>query len=180
LALAFPVLLILLLGLIEVALAMRVKLVLTNANREAARLASRGTFTDEEVAQRALIAFSGQLPAETSGPDANTGIIITRFHAPAGGGEATVHQPIYVTGTFTYENRLGEEQATISPFEPDKFKVQLEGENAAYITDNDVVVVETYYHHYQILKAPLIDQLPQPVILYVRTVMRISSPRLED
>ena len=42
-ALALPVLLILFLGLIEVALALRAQLVLTNANREAARYASRGS-----------------------------------------------------------------------------------------------------------------------------------------
>jgi Flp pilus assembly protein TadG len=59
--LVLPALLILFLGLIEAALALRAQLVLTNANREAARYASHGAFTDEQVAQRALISFSEQL-----------------------------------------------------------------------------------------------------------------------
>lgn len=180
LALAFPILLILFLGLIEVALAMRAKLVLTNANREAARLASRGTFTDEEVAERALIAFAGQLPVETQGAEANTGIIVTRFHTPPGAAEATYHTPIYVTGTLTYTTGGGEVRTTPSQIDPDAYKDQLQEDNAAYLTANDVVVVETYYHHYQVLNAPLIDQLPQPIILYVRTVMRIALPRTEQ
>ena len=181
LALAFPVLLILFLGLIELALAMRAKLVLTNANREAARLASRGTFTDEEVAERALTAFAGQLPAETVGAEANTGIIVTRFHAPPGAGEATYHTPIYVTGTLTYTTETGEERTTPSQIDPDTYKTQLQADNAAYLTANDVVVVETYYHHYQVLRAPLVEWVfPEPIILYVRTVMRIASPQIED
>jgi hypothetical protein len=160
---------------------MRAKLVLTNANREAARLASRGTFTDEEVAQRALTAFAGQLPAETEGADANTGIIVTRFHAPPGAGEATYHTPIYVTGTLSYTTGAGEARTTPSQIDPDAYKTQLQADNAAYLTANDVVVVETYYHHYQVLRAPLVEWVfPEPIILYVRTVMRISSPQLEQ
>jgi hypothetical protein len=94
-------LLILFLGLIEVALAMRAKLVLTNANREAARLASRGTFTDEQVANQALLALAGQLQADT---ETNTGIIVTRFRVPAPDASppASITHQVYITGTFSY------------------------------------------------------------------------------
>jgi len=180
LALVFPILLILFLGLIELALAMRAKMVLTNANREAARLASRGTFTDEEVAERALIAFADQLPAKTEGAEANTGIIVTRFHAPPGAGEATYHTPIYVTGTLSYTTGAGEAKTTPSQINPEEYKNRIQADNTAYFTANDVVVVETYYHHHQVLHAPLVEWVfPEPIILYVRTVMRISSPQLE-
>ncbi len=85
-----PILLLLVMGLVELALLLRAQLVLTNATREGARLASRGA-EDDEVAQRALEAFSHQLPVRTESqvnPDtgaleaANTGIIITRFYVP--------------------------------------------------------------------------------------------------
>jgi Flp pilus assembly protein TadG len=179
--LAFPILLILFLGLIELALTMRAKLVLTNANREAARLASRGTFTDEQVAEWALTAFTGQLPAKTEGAEANTGIIVTRFYTPPGAEEATYDTPIYVTGTMTYTTETGEVKTTPSQIDPESYKDQLQADNAAYLTANDVVVVETYYHHHQVLHAPLVEWVfPEPIILYVRTAMRIASPKLED
>jgi Flp pilus assembly protein TadG len=177
--LVLPALLILLLGLIELALVLRAQLVLTNANREAARYASHGAFTDEQVAERATIAFSQQLPLELSGPDANVGIIITRFHIPSGDAEAT-YDPPYITGTLTYTASSGEVRATPSKLELDTYAQTLKEQNASYFTTNDVVIVETYYHHSQILNAPLIEWFfPEPMVLYMRTAMRISRPRIE-
>ena len=64
---------------------------------------------------------------------------------------------------------------------PESYKDQLQAENVGYFTANDVVVVETYYHHYQVLHAPLVEWVfPEPIILYVRTVMRIASPKIEE
>jgi Flp pilus assembly protein TadG len=181
-ALALPVLLILFLGLIELALAMRAQLVLTNANREAARFASRGTATDRQVAERAMVSFAKQLPVETAGPDANTGIIVTRFHIPADQQEAaTFFSPVYITGTLTYTAPNGTVESTPSKLVPATYAQKLKDQNRGYFTDNDVVVVETYYHHYQLLHAPLIEWVfPEPIVLYVRTVMRISNPELSQ
>ena len=86
-ALVLPILLTLFLATIELALTLRAQLVLTNANREAARYASHGAFTDEQVAERAVASFAKQLPVTLSGPDANAGLIITHFHIPAGDAE---------------------------------------------------------------------------------------------
>jgi hypothetical protein len=173
-------LLILFLGLIELALALRAQLVLTNANREAARYASHGAFTDVQVAERAEISFSEQLPIELAGPEANTGIIITRFHVPSGEAEATYDAP-YVTGTLTYRTRSGEIVETPSKLAPSSYAQTLKTQNAGFFTSNDIVVVETFYHHHQVLHAPLIDWVfPDPIVLYVRTAMRISRPRVEE
>jgi hypothetical protein len=179
-ALALPVLLILFLGLIELAMAMRAQLVLTNANREAARFASHGAFTDEQVVERALFAFAEQLPVELSGPEANTGIIITRFHIPSGGGEPTYEGP-YITGTLTYTNDGGQVIDTPSQIDPASYALQLKEQNEDFITTNDVVLVETYYHHNQILHAPLVEWVfPEPIVLYRRTAMRISRPSMRE
>jgi hypothetical protein len=179
-ALALPVLLILFLGLIELALALRAQLVLTNANREAARYASHGAFTDEQVAERALVSFAGQLPVELSGPEANAGIIITRFHVPIGQEAATYDTP-YITGTLTYVTGSGQVRETPSKLELDSYAQDLKAKNAGFFTTNDIVIVETYYHHNQVLHAPLIEWVfPEPIVLYMRTAMRISRPRVEE
>lgn len=179
-ALALPVLLILFLGLIELALALRAQLVLTNANREAARYASHGAFTDEEVAERALASFAGQLPVQTSGPEANTGIIVSRFHIPTGAAEPE-YDAQYVTGTLTYTTDSGQVRTTPSQLDPESYAQELKAENADFFTTNDIVLVETYYQHHQVLRAPLIEWVfPEPIILYMRTAMRISRPRVQE
>jgi len=179
-ALALPALLILFLGLIELAMAMRAQLVLTNANREAARFASHGAFTDEQVVERTLLAFAEQLPVELSGPDANTGIIITRFHIPSGDGQPEYDGP-YITGTLTYTNDAGDVFDTPSQIEPESYALQLKTQNEDFFTTNDVVLVETYYHHRQLLHAPLVEWfIPEPIVLYRRTAMRISSQRIRE
>ena len=194
-ALALPALLILFLGLIELALALRAQLVLTNANREAARYASHGAYTDEQVVARTMAAFSEQLPASLSGSDANTGIIITHFHVPPGDADATWDTPITVTGTLTYTNRSGQviptpskladETGDLTPYAQKLEKQERDflttEENGEFLTTNDIVIVETYYHHRQVLNAPLISNwIPEPIVLYMRTAMRVSRPRVEN
>jgi len=183
-ALVLPILLTLFLALIELALTLRAQLVLTNANREAARYASYGAFTDEQVAERAVVSFAKQLPVALSGPDANTGIIITRFHIPSGDAEPTYDTP-YITGTLTYTNHQGQVVETPSQFEPDSYTQEMKTQNAGFFTTNDIVVVETYYHHYQVLNAPIVKWvfewvIPEPIVLYSHTVMRISRPRVQE
>lgn len=179
-ALALPALLILFLGLIELALALRAQLVLTNANREAARYASHGVFTNDQIANRAVISFAEQLPVETSGPEANTGIIISRFRIPAGEGEPKI-EPQYITGTLTYTNGAGAVITTPSRIDPASYAQELKTKNEGFFTTNDIVLVETYYHHRQVLHAPLIEWFfPEPIVLYMRTAMRVSSTRVEE
>ena len=181
LTLALPVLLILFLGLIELAMALRAYLVLVNANREAARFASRGTFTDEQIAERALISFSGQLPVNTVGPASNTGIIVTRFHVsddPTAA--ATFETPIYATGTLTYTSKIS----------PELYAIRLKNRNDDFNADlvashpdavrsvHDVVFVEVFYYHHQVLRATIVEWIfPEPIVLYSRTMMRVTRSR---
>jgi len=183
--LALPVLLIMFLGLIELGLAMHAYLVLVNANREGARLGARGVFTDEQIAEQTLGAFGGQLPVDTVGPDANTGIIITRFHIPEQDNplpDAFYYTPVYVTGTMTQTSRINPDDMLIAlSDENGRFNHDLiDAHEDAVRTVHDLIVVEVYYYHYQILRAPIVEWVfPEPMVLYSRTMMRIGAARTQ-
>jgi Flp pilus assembly protein TadG len=162
LALALPVLLVLMMGLIEVALLMRAQLVLTNATREGARLASRGV-GDEAVVDRAMFAFSNQLPADL---DTNTGIAVTRFYVPELPGEPPVVSDTYFVGKFD----LADPTCT-SRVSPD-YRSVLVAENADFGSPHDVVIVEACHHYH-------LSFLPITRILYDQTTMRIVVQRTE-
>jgi Flp pilus assembly protein TadG len=176
-ALALPAFLILFLGLIEVALILRSQLVLTNANREAARYASRGLYTDEEIAAKAVDAFAGQLPNYKD----NTSITITRYRIPAvpTSEDQPRRFPVYVTGTFVTTDDLG---SVISITPQSRLSVtvsSLAADNAGFFTDHDLVYVETFYRHHLLLNAPLVDFFVRdPITLYVQTVMRMSRAQV--
>ena len=183
LVITLPILLLLFLGLIELAMALRAQLVLVNANREATRFGSRGRFTDGQMADRAVTSFSGQLPVQLQGADANTQIIITRFYVPAqNNAEGTYDTPIYVTGTLGHESKIDPEiYVRQLATDNDTFNDDLigDGDLDAVRTSHDAIVVEIYYHHFQVLRAPLVEWVfPEPMVLYSRTVMRIGSESL--
>jgi Flp pilus assembly protein TadG len=155
-AIALPALLILLMGMVEVALLMRAQLVLTNATREGARLASRG-MPDGAVFDRAMSAFSRQLPADLS---ANTGIAITRFYVPGAGEPAPDVTSVY-SGTGFYST--GRCKSTIGSGYWDT----LVENNKGFSTRHDVAIVEAC-HNYDL------SFIPVTRMLYDKTTMRIS------
>lgn len=178
-ALALPVLLLMFLGMIELGLLLRAHLVVVNADREAARFASRGTFTNDQIAERAVTAFAGQLPANLEGPDANTQIIITRLHIPAN--QDPSWDPQYITGTLGVVSQIDPEaEAARFKAENDQFNQDLHSSQPdAMATSQEVVFVEIYYHHYEVLRAPIIEWLfPDPMVVYWRTVMRVGQSRV--
>ena len=186
LALALPVLLIIFLGLIELAILLRAHLVVVNANREAARFAARGTFTDEQIAERAIFSIrtapdNELLPLRMAGPEANSQIIVTRFSVPSLASEPATWQPAYITGTLGLDSQI-DPQAMANQFkaENDQFNDDLiASQPDAVRTMQDVVVVEIFYHHYEVLHAPLVEWVfPDPMVVYSRTVMRIGASRV--
>ena len=183
LALTLPILLLLFLGLIELAFVLRAYLILVNANREAARFASRGTFTDEQIANQAVVSFAGQLPAATSGPDMNTGIAITRFSIPADPSEpGTIRMPVYYSGTVpSIRSTKLDVYAELAKLEADNkaFNDALVATHPDAVRGiHNVIFVETYYDHEEVLHAPIVEWLfPDPIVLYVRTMMRIAAAR---
>jgi hypothetical protein len=181
-ALALPILLLMFLGLVELAFLLRANLVVVNANREAARYAARGKFTDEQIARRAVQAFSKRLPVETGGPDANTQIIITRFHCPPGDNAEVTYTTPYISGTLGLESKIADLDAYADKLEGkhDEFNDELvRDQGDAARTEQDIVYVEIYYYHYEVLHAPVVEWLfPDPMVVYAHTVMRMMEGRL--
>jgi Flp pilus assembly protein TadG len=191
-ALALPVLIIIFLGLIELALLLRAHLVVANANREAARLASRGTFTNEQVINWSMYSFAEQLPIQlndTAEAESNARVVITRFHVPASPtGTVTYNDPPpYITGTLPATKTDG----VLSVLDPDAYADELRAESNdfndklrdsgldAVPTAQDIVYVETFYIHKELLRAPIISWVfPDEMVVYAWTVMRIGSKTL--
>jgi hypothetical protein len=181
LALALPALLVIFLGLVELGFLLRAHLVVVNANREAARFASRGTYSNEQIVQRALTSFAGQLPAVAEGVDANTEIIVTRFHIPPEKSKGGTYYPPYVFGDLGEESKL-DLDATVARLkdENDKFNDDLiAAESDAQRTTQDVVYIEIFYYHYEVIRAPIVEWVfPDPMVVYVRTAMRVGASRV--
>ena len=164
LALVLPVLLVLMMGLVEVALLMRAQLVLTNATREGARLASRGV-GDDEVVERVMSAFSNQLPADL---ETNTGIAVSRFSAPGlGQGSPTTLTPT-LEGAFNTGLVTPTCTSTITP----GYASTLFKENENFTSMHEVAIVEACHHYH-------LSFLPITRTLYDKTTMRISAQRAE-
>ncbi len=181
LALALPALLIIFLGLVELGFLLRAHLVVANANREAARFASRGTFTDEQIVDRALDSFAYQLPVVMEGPGANTQVIITRFFISSDKGVGGTYNPPYVEGELGEASQLDlDATAARLKQENDDFNDDLiASQSDAVRTSQDVVFVEIYYHHYEVIGAPVVEWVfPDPMVVYVRTAMRVGSSRV--
>jgi Flp pilus assembly protein TadG len=162
---------VLVMGLVETALMMRAQLVLTNATREAARLASRGQGA-EEVAQRAMVAFSEQLPARTSGPDTNTGIIVTLVYVPALPEDPPVTSRTYFSGTAKLDTYTGTYTCTTRV--PAGYRDDLVKEHQDSDGSHDVAIVEVC-HSYR----PAFFPIQRFFTLYDKTTMRISAQRAQ-
>jgi hypothetical protein len=162
LASALPVLLVLIMGLVEVGFLMRAQLVLTNATREGARLASRG-IGDEKVVERTVSAFSHQLPTDL---DTNTGIAVTRFFIPGLPGDPEVTSTTYFTGTFDSVSPTC--TSRVSP----GYRAALVAENEDFDSPHDVVIVEVCHNYH-------LSFLPVTRVLYDKTTMRIAVQRAQ-
>ena len=185
LAIALPVLLLIFLGMIDLALILRAQLVLVNANREAARFGGQGFYTDEQIAQRATTSFAGQLPVQVTGEGANTDILITRFHVPSRSADESYYlTPIYYTGTLGHVSRFDPDVMLADlKYKNDQFNQDLIddpdlGEGAVRVT-HDAVLVEIYYHHDLVFYAPLVERVfPRLVQLHSWTLMRIGRSEI--
>ena len=201
-ALIAPLLLLMFLGVVEVGWALRNFIVLQNGNREATRFAARGRYLDfsktqpEEIGyplvlQHELDSISGQVPLNVAG-GANGTVIISHILVDTdecGGGAdddliLTPATPGYGHFTITY----GQARPTQVNFLDLANQMRQENEvfncslataapSGEYIPSvNSAVIVETYFENYQLLGIPLIaNQFTNPVLLYTRTIMRITA-----
>lgn len=200
-ALTLPVLLIMFAGLVEVGAALRNYLVLVNANREGTRFAARGRWfdTDEEInyifgrvvaaagteqKEGGLVQF--MRPRPIGELEENTTMAVYYIEVPdqiddTGGlvnEPAVVYGPWY-TGTLHYgDSRVNAsaeaEAAREANFEFNQ-KYFVEQGLLDIPSEDNFVIVETWYEHEQLLKLPFFTEiLPEKFPLYARTNMRVT------
>jgi hypothetical protein len=188
-------------GLVEIGAALRSYLVLVNANREGTRFAARGRWfdTDDEVNyifSRVLAAAGIEQhedglvqflrPQPIGDLDANTTIAIHYIEVPDQidevGGLAeeppTIYGPWY-TGTLHFGETRVDAEAIAQEAREENYDF-----NRRYFveqglldipSEDNFVIVETWYEHEQLLKLPLFTELlPERFTLYARSQMRVT------
>ena len=195
-AVILPVLLILLLGVVEMGFAMRNYLIVVNANREGARFAGRGRFTDHRVGER-VVSAGGVVPMggadvpflRTHGTEPNTAIIVT--HIPMDADGVVPGHTMWISGVVpsegggtqavsTDDSRVAENMAEIVERHEDSTQeISAMREAGDYeAMDNHIVIVETYFMHHPLWDTPFIP-LPDPWLMYSWTEMRVVTDRGE-
>ncbi len=203
-AIIAPLLLLMFLGVVEVGWALRNFIVLQNANREAARFAARGRYLDFSkktaddigypvVLGHELDSLAQQVPLNVSS-DPNGTVIISHILVDTGACDAshpstyndlilTPLTPGYSYFLASYGDANNHTQVDFAA-EADKMRVENEEFNCNLATAtpgampsvNSAIIVETYYKNYQLLGIPIIaNQFTNPIMLYTRTIMRISA-----
>ncbi|MCS7283582.1 MAG: pilus assembly protein [Anaerolineae bacterium] len=189
-AIILPFLILLVIGMIETAFALRSYLYVNTACREGVRFASRGRYTDQDTA-RWMLASGGftfvggqQVPFfRTTPPEPNTGIIITRVPIRSDGTVGTVSR--YLTGTIVLSGTL--QSVPISASDSRLAEVNIERHRQETIAinqqrvaqgyealDNQIVVVEVFFAHQTLWDYQPLG-FPRVLNLYARSVMRIVS-----
>ncbi len=190
-ALVLPFLMMLFLGIAELGSALYDYLTFTAANREGARLASRGRFDDEAVMERIVSSGDGNVELHTTGSDANFGIIITHFYTNESGAidplETTraFSGTVYVDGTAVPLNSSNvDSYSRIDPnfiIEHDLYQSKVNAYREANdyeVTSVHIVVVETYFaHHLLVPKMAEFLGLHDPISFYLSSTVRVSLDR---
>jgi len=189
-SLVLPFLLLLLLGMVDVGYAFYDYIVLTAANREGVRLASRGRFDNHAVASR-IVSSGGMEEVEgsmenrfrTDGPDSNFGMIMTHFPIDENGNLEMSNVTKYLTGTIQIEDEIRYITADDSRIEGDyegfhgdiTRKINTRREAAGYDAQhNEIVVIETFFAHETFFPTFLdLLQIPKPLTLYSSGSMRV-------
>jgi len=186
-AVALPVLLILMLGVVEIGYALRDYLVVVNANREGCRFAARGRFSDADVGQRVVTAGGGALRTDLGDPDPNTGIVVT--HIPMDSAGDVLEYTTWVSGVISSEEGgvqpIMAENSLITTTLPEiveRHRISTQSINATREAamyepmDNHIVIVEVFFIHHPLWNNPLLP-LPDPWMMHARTEMRVVTDR---
>lgn len=181
-AIILPILLIMMIGVLEVGWALRGYLVLSNANREAARWAAKRNSLDfsqpnpgyEDVLAHTNATIGGQIPFTTSGT-----MIVSYFHfdVPCTG-TFTVTTPIQVS-TYTWKYPISATETTKMDYtelierefqQQRAYACSLVGTSYAP-QEHNLIAVEMWYYQKQLLGFPGIN-LFDPVPFYTHSVFR--------
>ncbi len=187
-AIILPFFLLLIIGMVETAFALRSYLYVNTACREGIRFAARGRYTDEDTA-RWMLASGGftnldgqQVPFfRTTAPDPNTGVIITyipiRADGTFGSGRTYVTGTIYISDSMTLitpaYSRAGEVDVERHRLETIEINNQRAAQGYERL-DNQLVIVEVFYAHRTIWNYQPLG-FSQILPMYSRAVMRVVS-----
>jgi hypothetical protein len=201
LALTLPLLLLMFAGLVEIGAALRDYLVVVNANREGTRFAARGRWfdTDDEVdlifqrvvaaagiEQRGgnLVQFLRTRPIGEL--DENTTMAAHYIEVPdqiddvgaVTDEPATIFGPWY-TGTLHYgDSRVDASAMAMAAQQENKefnAKYFVQDELLDIPSEDNFVILETWFEHEQLLKLPIFTELlPEKFTLYARSQMRVT------
>jgi len=188
-------------GLVEIGAALRNYLVVVNANREGTRFAARGRWfdTDEEVDlifQRVIAAAGIEqrggdlvqfLRTQPIGDlDENTTLAVHYIEVPdqiddvgaVTDEPATIFGPWY-TGTLHYgDSRVNVNAVAAAAQEENKefnTKYFVQDELLDIPSEDNFVILETWFEHEQLLKLPIFTELlPEKFTLYARSQMRVT------
>lgn len=179
-AIIMPLLLIMFIGVLEVGWALRGYLVLSNANREAARFAAKQINLDfsqpnpgyEGVYSHTLATIAGQIPFTQSG-----GVFLMsylHFDVPCTG-TYTATMPLIWRSPETSTEATRMDYARLIPEQIAKqgaYACSLVGTPYAP-QENNLIIVEMWYRQPQLLGFPLLsNSLTDPVPMYVHSVFR--------
>jgi Flp pilus assembly protein TadG len=203
LTITLPILLLMFVGLVEIGYVLRNYLVVVNATREGTRFAARGQWFDnadepegaaDPIIERVLAAggYVGDpqdgvrvLRTESAGAEhpANAKVIIYFVSIPDqidGTGGLAYEAPAtvsWIAGPLSYDSKIDivaeAEAARQANYEfNDEYYVQGELDMPS---ENNFVIIETYYAHRQLLGMPIFTEiLPDIIPLYSKADMRIT------
>lgn len=197
-AIISPILILMLLGVFEVGAAIRTYMAVLNANREAARFAARGLYTDDQAYAHFVAVLSPDVPTDES----NTTVYIRRFFVDTGipmdASDDVYTSSLRVWGSLHPANSTVEEIAEAASELGNEVNVVLYNREVAAACasglepmrctalmafDFDMapvdwhkeqfVYVEAHYNHEQVIN--FFGHYTTP--LYTQTMMRIVDPR---
>ncbi len=201
LTLTLPLLLLMFVGLFEIGFALRNYLIVVNANREGTRFAARGLwFDDLSDPSAADMIFDRVSAAGGYVGNPQDGVRILRTESA--GSDYPANAKIYIYFVTVpdqiYDGGLVNEPATFGQWAAGSLgyatKVEIEAESEAarqinydfnrdyfiggaldIASENNFIIIETFYAHEQLLGLPFFTEiLPDTIPLYSRTRMRIT------
>lgn len=197
LAVTLPVLIMLMVLVAESGFLLRNYLLISTANREAARLAARGRYDDQRVGERAIAAGGivtrgGTEVAylRTYGTDPNTGLIVT--HLPMDTSGSVVSVTTWISGVIGSPSGSlrAVQPAGPSGLSPDSRvdRADIEARHGATTqsvnnlrqgaqfepTENHIVVVETFFVHDPLMLTSLFP-VQATVPVYAQTTVRVTE-----
>ena len=204
-ALALPFLLLMFAGLIEVSYVLRNYLVVVNANREGTRFAARGRWFDEPeewdfIVDRVVAAAGTDLRGNPffrtqDGDDLPPNVKIAIhyievpsqynedlgelekqepeiFSAPPWGMNCSACEPLSLEELNVIASKARQENEEFNR------KYFVEDELLDIPSENNFVIIETWYDHKQLLELPIFTAvLPDKIPLYASTQMRVTLSR---